>query len=308
MSSPTWIIVNAAAGSVQSDKARESLVRLVAEELPDARVEFTDESRDVSALVAEALTHRPRMLVAGGGDGTINAVAQALVGTRVILGVLPLGTLNHFARDLDIPVELPEAVRLLRNGCPRAIDVGRVNDRIFLNNSGLGLYPEIVRQREHRQRAGASKWSAALMATGRVLQRYRLLTLRLTIDGTKVQRRVPAILVGNNEYSTEGALGPYRAALDAGTLSVYLPRSRGRARLLWNSLRALIGSVTDGDWFEVTLTDQLTVDSHHPALHVSLDGEVAVLKTPLEYAARAKALIVMAPRSEPPIPAAALSP
>jgi diacylglycerol kinase family enzyme len=212
--------------------------------------------------------------------------------------VLPLGTLNHFARDLAIPVDLSESVRVLRDGCPRAVDVGSVNDRIFLNNSGLGLYPEIVRQRERRQRAGAAKWPAAVVAAARVLQRYRLLTLRLSIAEKVVQRRVPAILIGNNEYSTEGALGPYRTALDAGTLSIYLPRSRGRARLLWNSLRALIGSVTDGDWFEVILTDRMSVASHHPALHVSLDGEVAVLATPLEYAVRPRALMVMAPEPE----------
>ncbi len=285
---------------MQSEKARDALVRLIADELPAARVAFTDESHDVSALVAKALADRPHMLVAGGGDGTINAVAQAIVGTRVVLGVLPLGTLNHFARDLEIPFDLSESVRVLREGCPHAVDVGSVNDRIFLNNSGLGLYPEIVRQRQRRQRAGASKWPAAVVATARALQRYRLLTLRLFIAEKVVQRRVPAILIGNNEYSTDGSLGPFRLALDAGTLSVYLPRARGRAHLLWNSWRALFGSVADGDWFEVMLTDRISVDSHHPRLHVSLDGEVTVLQTPLDYVVRPRALLVMAPPPQDP--------
>lgn len=299
MEAEVEVIVNANAGSVQGEGARDELVRLLSEALPSVRCRFTDDQHDIDALLRDALANRPRMIVAGGGDGTINTIASALVGTNIVLGVLPLGTLNHFSRDLGISARLEESVATLRDGCVRRVDVGAVNGRIFLNNSGLGLYPEIVRQRERRQRAGASKWSAAFAATARVLQRYRLLTLRLEVDGQVVRRRVPAILIGNNEYSTRGSLEPYRASLVGGQLALYVPRARGRATLLWNSLRALIGSVQDGDWFEVLLTDRITVSSHHPALHVSLDGEVVVVETPLEYVSRPRALLVMAPPADP---------
>jgi diacylglycerol kinase family enzyme len=296
MTSGVSIIINGNAGSVHDEKSKAELARLVGAILPDAQVRFTDDDTDVETIIDDALRHRATMLVAGGGDGTINAVAQAVVGTPVVLGVLPLGTLNHFAQDLGIPTDLAASVALLRDGCIEAVDVGAVNGRVFLNNSGLGLYPEIVRQREFRQRAGASKWPAAFVSAVHALRRYRLLRLRVTVDGRTIHRRVPAILVGNNEYSTQGSLHPHRDALDRGVISLYVPRARGRASLLWKSLRALIGSVDDGEWFEVLKAESLTIESHHPALHVSLDGEVAVLQTPLEYEIRRRALRVMRAR------------
>lgn len=289
------VIINSDARTMKNEKDRNSFTKLLADMLPDASVLFTDEHTKVVALVQQAIADKPSLLIAGGGDGTINAVASATIGTDILLGILPLGTLNHFAKDLGIPEDVTEAVTLLRDGHATAVDVGEVNDRIFLNNAGLGLYPDIVHQREARQRLGARKWPAAVLATLRALARYRLLGIRIKADGNTMLRRTPAVLVGNNEYTTEHSLEPKRVSLTAGTLSLYIPRPRGRAKLLWFSLCALIGSVRESDGFEVMLAEQFTIESNHRHLRVSIDGEVTNLETPLHFAIRARALRVIAP-------------
>ena len=112
---------------------------------------MTAKDEDVSELVRAAVRRGATVVAAGGGDGTVNAVASVLVGTETTLGVLPLGTLNHFAKDIGIPLEMEEALAVLRDGKVQHVDVGTVSDRIFINNSGLGLYPDMVFNRERRQ-------------------------------------------------------------------------------------------------------------------------------------------------------------
>jgi diacylglycerol kinase family enzyme len=150
------VIVNCNARAMQDEAARAALVESVERAVPEAVVWFTDDETKVDDLIQRAIEEGATTLVGGGGDGTINAVASAVVGTDMTLGVLPLGTLNHFAKDLTLPSDIDAAVSLLRDGVVCTVDVGEVNGRIFLNNSGLGLYPDIVHQREIRQKHGAS--------------------------------------------------------------------------------------------------------------------------------------------------------
>ena len=152
----------------------------------------------MTAAARRALADGAEAVVAGGGDGTINAVASVLAGSGVAFGVLPLGTLNHFAKDLGIPLALDEAVRNVAEGKPMQVDVGQVNERIFLNNSSLGLYPDIVRDREKQQRRlGRGKWPAAAWATIAALRRYPFLSVRLTIDGAQHARSTPFVFIGS---------------------------------------------------------------------------------------------------------------
>lgn len=292
------VLVNGQAGSVNSESDRSQLVEQLASALPTAIIRWTDANVTMDQLIQQAMQELPTMLVAGGGDGTLNAVASAIVGTDTVLGVLPVGTLNHFANDARIPTELANAVILLRDGVVKCIDVGMVNDRIFLNNAGLGIYPEIVRRREAQQRRGASKWPAAIAATVRVLYRYRELGLRLRMEGATLLRRTPALFVGNNEYSNDDTLEPYRKSLSAGTLSVFIPRARGPLPLLWFTLHALIGSVRNNRGFEMLLVDRFTIESKNRNLNVSIDGEVVSLPTPLRFSVRPSALRIVTSADE----------
>ena len=155
---------------------------------------------------------RPGVIVAGGGDGTVSTVAAALVDTDICLGVLPLGTLNHFAKDLGLPLDLEAAVRCIATGVTSRVDVGEVNGRVFVNNSSLGLYPDIVRDREQQQkRFGRGKWHALLRASIAALRRYPFLQVSLAVEGRERAYRTPFVFIGNNAYRMEGltmASGP----------------------------------------------------------------------------------------------------
>jgi diacylglycerol kinase family enzyme len=210
--------------------------------------------------------------------------------------VLPLGTLNHFAKDLGIPLDLDEAVRNLATGRARQVDVGEVNDRIFLNNSSLGLYPDIVHDREKQQRRlGRGKWPAALWATLSALRRYPILSVKLLVDGDRLARHTPFVFIGNNEYRMEGLSIGERACLDAGTLSLYVAQHPGRLGLLRFALRALCGRLAQERDFDVLLANEMEIATPHRHLRVATDGEVNVMKTPLRYRVRPGALTVIVP-------------
>src|SRR5262245_28881854 len=145
------VIINA--GSGVDDKAAncQQITDLFDSHGIKANVHLATNGEELLNFARRAVAGNSQIIVAGGGDGTISAVASMLVGTDKTLGVLPLGTLNHFAKDLGIPLDLEAAIQTLAHGYSIPIDVGMVNDRVFINNSSLGLYPEIVRHRKKHQ-------------------------------------------------------------------------------------------------------------------------------------------------------------
>lgn len=244
----------------------------------------------------QALRDKVDAIVAGGGDGTINAVASVVAGSNMPFGVLPLGTLNHFAKDIGVPLTLDEAVQNVATGMVIAVDVGEVNGRIFLNNSGLGLYPDIVHDREKQQsRLGRGKWLAAMWASVAALRRYPFLQLTLCIKGENHQRSTPFVFIGNNEYSMAGLSIGERATLQDGLLSVYVAQRPGRLGLLRFGWRALFGKLAAERDFDAMLCDQFDITTHHKRLRVATDGEVTVMQTPLKYKIRPADLRVIVP-------------
>lgn len=291
-------IINGTAGRMASPDDRETLTALLAAALPGSSLVFTAEGDDPTALAKAAVGNGAIMVVAGGGDGTINAVAAALVHTQCVLGVLPLGTLNHFAKDLKIPLELGAAVEIFTTGIVQNVDVGSVNDQVFLNNSGLGLYPAVVQLREFRQEQGWSKWPAAAWATLKALTRYRKLTIRVSVEGNQIVRTTPIVFVGNNEYVLDGVQVPSRERLTGAVLCLYIPHPTSPLKLLWFSVRALFGRPRTGDDFDAMLVTECLIESRHRRLRISIDGEVTRLATPLHFQVQPAALRVMVPRGE----------
>ena len=199
--SPTFILNGA---SIHVEEARALIARISGEFGVQAQI-VVAHSDELSPSAARAVVANRQPVVAGGGDGTVNAVAGALVGTDTALGVLPIGTLNHFAKDVGIPLDLEAAVRNIFTGRVTKVDVGGVNGRVFVNNSGVGVYPHIVRQREEEQRHGHVKWVAFVLAVGSVVRRYSRLRVRLHMDEAEALARVtPFLLVGNNKYEVAG--------------------------------------------------------------------------------------------------------
>jgi diacylglycerol kinase family enzyme len=289
------ILINGKAGSVEGPEARQKLEAQLKEAMPDSQVIFTGQGRDVAAEALRAVKEGARMVVGGGGDGTLSSIASALAGTDIPLGIIPLGTLNHFAKDLGVPLDIEGAVATLATGQVIQVDVGDVNGCLFLNNSGLGLYPVIVTLRELKQSMGLAKWPAAIWATVKAFSRYERLSIRVQVDGQELRRRTPVVFVGNNEYSPEGLQSPTRHRLDDGLLSVYIPHAHGRLGLIWFSIRALFVKPRPNGDFDAFMTRECWIESRHHALRISLDGEVSALKPPLHYQTRPHSLRVMVP-------------
>jgi diacylglycerol kinase family enzyme len=236
------------------------------------------------------------IVVAAGGDGTVSRIASGLIGTRGVLGVLPLGTLNHFAKDLRIPLDLEKAVATIASGRVGSIDVGRVNDRVFLNNSSIGIYPSIVEARDELRRLGHRKWAAFALATFRVLRRHRGVLVRIEADGRQSAWRTPFVFVGNNEYEVDGIRLGSRARLDGGRLFAYLtPRVRAR-ELPMLLARALLGRGRQSGAFEIVSAAELWIDTPKARrVRVALDGEITTMITPLHYRTCPAALKVLLP-------------
>ena len=296
LAAKTVVIINATAGSGRTVEWAEALTGKFRASGLQVEVTLVQNVAHMITTAQRALRLGAPIIVAGGGDGTINAVASVLTGTGTPLGVLPLGTLNHFAKDLHIPLELDEAIRSIATGRTVRIDVGEINDKIFLNNSSLGLYPDIVRGREKLQRRlGRGKWSAFFWATLAALRRYPFLNARLTIDGVEHVRRAPFIFIGNNEYLMEGFNIGTRARLDAGVLSLYLAQRMGRLGLVRLAFSSLFGRLRQERDFDALTTREIRIDTRHKRLRVSTDGEVTLMAMPLRYRIRSGALRVIVP-------------
>lgn len=291
------VILNAAGGSF-SEESEQAVRDAFSEAGLDADIRVAREGADIDRSVADLLSKGCETIVAGGGDGTISTVASALIETGKTLGVLPLGTLNNFSRDLGIPQTLPEAVAVIRDGETVTVDTAEVNGRAFINNSSIGLYPQIVRKRDQQQeRLGYGKWWSAFWAMLRVFRFARFLRVRIEVDGKAYLRKTPFVFVGNNRYEMDLYNIGRRTELDAQKLSVYFLHRGGRFGVIMLLLRTLTGTVRQWRDFEEVLTGSVTIQTRRKRLLVAMDGEVEVLETPLEYRMRSAALKVIAPRA-----------
>jgi YegS/Rv2252/BmrU family lipid kinase len=294
------VIINASSGTDDKKQAREMLAQTFASSGIEARISLAESGEEILELARKAVRDNCQPIIAGGGDGTINAVASVLLDTDCTLGVLPLGTLNHFAKDLHIPLDLEQAAQVCLSGREAWVDVGEVNDRIFLNNSSLGLYPSIVRHRERQQQQlGRGKWPAFLWATLTMLKRYPFLNVRLSTDEERMIRRTPFVFVGNNEYEMESFNIGARSCIDAGQLSLYVAHGTSRMGLLRLAWRALFGGLRDEEDFNAMCTKEVWIETRRPKrLRVATDGEVTMMTTPLHYRVRPGALRVLVPKEE----------
>ena len=236
-------------------------------------------------------------LVAAGGDGTISTAAGAVADTGMPLGILPMGTLNHFARDAGIPLDLNQSAAAIAAGRTRQVDAAEVNGRLFVNNSAVGLYPMLVRAREAQQRQlGRTKRRAMLVAAARALWRFSSRRLTLRFAGMKAPVETPLLFVGNNKYETGLLSLGRRTAIDRGELCLYAPLARSRLGFTWLSLRAVFGRPDrQDDFLTVEGIEEAEIDSRRHSLLVAVDGEALAMETPLRYRIRKGALKLIVP-------------
>ena len=258
----------------------------------------------IAREAADAVRRGSRVVVAAGGDGTVSGAAGALAGTDAALGVLPLGTLNHFAKDLGIPTDLGEAARVIVAGRARRVDVGEVNGRLFVNNASIGMYARLVAERAAMQRIGRGKWLAHGLATLRVFREYR----RLRVDvrsgkgeagkgegrGSEVVR-TPFVFVGNNEYQLSGLELGGRKTLDSGRLHVCMAPGMSRGGVARLVIAAVFGDICTIEGFESFTSAAVSLDAGVARLVASIDGEAVTIDNPLACRIRPRALQVLVP-------------
>lgn len=250
----------------------------------------------IARAARRAVEEGATTIAAAGGDGTVSTVAAIVAGSRARLGVIPLGTLNHFARDLGIPLDPVDAVAVAIHGPTRQVDVGEVNGRLFVNNSSVGLYPRLVWERQQLQRRGRHKWHAMMAAAITVWRHYRRVKVAIEHDGDGGRVvRTPFVFVGNNEYQLSGLDFGARTALDAGRLHVCMAPGLSAAGVMRVLTAVLLGRLVSFEQFESLRTAALTIRAARPRLGVSLDGELTVMATPLRYRIRPQALRVAVP-------------
>lgn len=292
---PAWIL-NGHSAHVQ--EAQAHIARIADEIGIETSVVVTKRGDDIASLAARAVGEKRRVVVAGGGDGTVSAVAGKLVGTEAALGVLPMGTLNHFAKDAGIPQNLKAAVRNIFTGCAVSVDVGEVNGRVFVNNSGIGFYPHFVRQREEQERRGRVKRVAFILALRSIVRRYFRLRIKVHMQTQEALEHItPFLFVGNNRYRTSGPEIGTRSKLNSGRLWVCTAPAAGRRNLVRLALSTLLGRDAEQklNAFEV---EEIWVQPETERVNVSTDGEVVLMDSPLHYVSRPRALRIIVPIGE----------
>lgn len=287
------VILNSRAGGSPGPTARE-----LGELFRAAGLGVTIESAtgpEIPELAQRAVSAQIPVVVAAGGDGTVSSAASVLAGSDTVLGIVPLGTLNHFAKTLGIPSGVADAVQTIARGRRAAVDVGEVNGRVFINTSSLGVYPRLVVEREREERKGRSYVVSLAFAAVRIWRHYRRVQVALDVDGVRRLIRTPFVFVGNNEYQLEGIELGARTRLDGGGLHVCMAPGMSRTGVVRMVLAALAGRLERVDGFQSLLTERCTVDTWRRHVMVSLDGEIARLRPPLAYRIRPGSLGVIVP-------------
>jgi diacylglycerol kinase family enzyme len=294
-------LINAAAGTVEQmgeEALRQTLVSEFQAEGVEAEIAFTKGER--LRHMAEGARDRALLgeldgIVVGGGDGTVSAVANVLAGTHVPLGVLPLGTLNHFARDLRIPIGLAGAVAAIARAEARAVDVAEVNGRVFVNNCSIGLYPLMVLERNRRPHLrGRAKWSSMAFALVQVLRYFPVRRLRVRVEGRARPHRTPVLLVANNRYNLAGPALGARERLDRGELCLYISKQLSRFSLIRLAFRCALGFLDEARDLSTFVARTAEIATRRKHLLVAVDGEVDLIATPLNFRIRPGALQVLA--------------
>ena len=296
------VLLNATAGSVRTATIG-SVKKLIGDGFQtrgldiDVDVVKGNEIADAAQKIVSSNSHaagRPPILVVGGGDGTIGSVASIVAGTDIVLGILPLGTLNHFAKDLDLPADLDAAIDVIAAANVRAVDVGEVNGRVFLNNSSVGIYPFLVAERTAEQRRlGVGKLVASIPALALTIRALSWQRVTISAEGNRRELRTPCVFVGNNFYDL-AALGQ-RGSLSSGELCVYVVKRQSWLGLALLPFKVIFGFTDPVHDVELFRVPSVEVRTRRERILVSLDGEAVEAMSPLRYRIRPQALRVLAP-------------
>lgn len=301
---PFFIILNTASGHRESDDTRAVIKRVMREAGREHHLRLVEDPADLGSVARAAVVeanHVGGAVVVAGGDGTINTVANAVLASACPLGVLPHGTFNYFGRTHGIPEDPEQAVRMLLTATPHPVQVGLVNDRAFLVNASLGLYPKLLEDREAwKKQYGRSRLVALWAGLVSVLRARRQLHLSLQKDGEIASWRTPTLFVGNNRLQLEQIGMAEAEALDQGFLVAISPHPVGTLSLLWLALRGALGTLGDAKHVRSFLLRELEVmrtGRRARNIKVAVDGEIAQMIEPLRFRVSPQPLYLLKARA-----------
>jgi diacylglycerol kinase family enzyme len=304
---PIQFVINAAAGSSAADAKGEVITAVLQAEGRLGDLHFcapADLARVAHQAAASALsTHTA--VVAVGGDGTLNTVAQAAHACGCAMGVVPQGTFNYFARTHGIPADPVEAVRMLLRSAAAPVQVAGINDRVFLVNASLGLYPELLEDREaYKARFGRSRWVAFVAACATLLRAQRRLRLHIEMGGTVRDVQTLTLFVGNNRLQLQQFGAEPEDTLAGtpgdGSMAAVMLRPVGTLSMIGLMLHGALGSLGEAQSVERFEFEHLLVRPTLPlgrhGVKVAFDGEVTMLRAPLDIRVLAQPLYLLMPR------------
>lgn len=301
---PFFIVLNAGSGSTETAVRRsviEEVLTRAGRRFELALVDDPENIADIAAHTAARAKAAGGILVAAGGDGTINAVAREAVGQGCLFGVLPQGTFNYFGRTHHIPEDLGDAVRAMLEAHVQPVQVGAVNERIFLVNASIGLYPRLLEEREiDKRHFGRSRFVAFLSGLKTFFSPHRRLRITLELDGKQHALRTSTLFVGNNRLQMEQVgIAPLSDAVEDGKLAAIAPKSVGKLGMLGLILRAMAGRLGEADNLVTFSFKRMTVKPRKfygkRRVKVATDGEVTQMSTPLEFKVLEGQLLLLKP-------------
>jgi diacylglycerol kinase family enzyme len=304
---PLYVVLNAGSGRAETDLRCSTIRDVLGAAGRTCELEVVHDAaklEDAARVMAGRAAREGAILVAAGGDGTLNTVAHAAVAHGCVFGVLPQGTFNYFGRTHGIPEDLADAVRALLHARVRPVQIGLLNDRIFLVNASVGMYPQLLEEREHDKRQyGRSRVVALLSAVKTALRDYRSLRITLELDGRTRHLRTPTLFVGNNRLQMEQVgMHALDHALDEGRLVAIAPRPVGRLRMLGLLVRGALGKLGEADDVDAFAFRRMTVRapllSARRRLKTATDGEVSRMRLPLRFEALEGRLLLLVPPEE----------
>jgi len=258
---------------------------------------FKINGEEITDTVKSILDSEFDIIAVAGGDGTISTVAGVLAGTKMPLAVIPGGTFNHFAKDLNIPLDLEDAVQVVADAHQSPVDVAEVNGKVFINNSSVGLYPKAVKKRkEYFHQLGGNKILAMIIASFSIFTRFPLFTVFLKAEEEKLSRTTPFVFIGNNEYKMDLFNLGARQVLTEGRLSLYTANCRKRLSIVRFVFMALMNRIKQDKDFDLRFVREVRLETGKHPVRVALDGEIIRMQPPMHYKIRPKDLQVILPK------------
>lgn len=258
------------------------------------------EARQLGEVVRQARSKHDReggVIVAAGGDGTLNTVAQELQHTNIRMGIIPLGTFNYVARALNIPLEPFAAAQVIVEGRARPVHLGTINHYVYLNNASIGLYPKIIEQRElYNARFGRFRVVAMVSGFVVLMREQRKLKLKMTIDGEQTPIETPLVFFGNNQLQLQDMKLTLADCVAQGKLAAVAITALTRWQMIKLIHRLQVGLFEQAPEVTSFCAEHIKIESRVKQMKVAIDGEIVTIAPPLIFKVAHNALQVMVPQ------------